>query len=304
MKKNILATTMKNFKGTATAIVTPFLDDGSIDFASLTRVLDLQIHGGVEAVVPCGSTGEAATMSREEKLAVIRHSVEHCNGRLKIIAGTGSNDTRASIELTRDAKNLGVDAVLLVGPYYNKPTQEGHKRHFCAIADAVDIPMIIYNVPGRTGSNMSAETQLSIAEYSTNFIATKEASANLEQMQEIIRSAPSHFSLLSGDDSLALPAIACGAKGVIAVISNYAPAQYSSAVRAALDGDFDMARSLMYQLLPLMKLNFCESNPIPVKFALAHRGVIKEQVRLPLTPLDSRFRSLMASSLDSILGKA
>ncbi len=285
------------FRGTATAIVTPFHADGSIDFKALGTVVDSQIHGGVEGIVPCGSTGEAATMSHDEKLSVIRFCVERVQGRIKVIAGTGSNDTAATIRLSLDARAAGADALLLVGPYYNKPTQEGHVRHFSAIADAIDLPIIIYNVPGRTGTNMSAETQLRIAELSPSIIATKEASANLEQMQEIIRSAPAHFSLLSGDDSLVLPAVACGAQGVIAVISNYAPAVYSSGVRAALDGDFSLARELHYKLLPLMKLNFCESNPIPVKFILSELGFIENNLRLPLTPLSEHHRSSIRNAL-------
>jgi 4-hydroxy-tetrahydrodipicolinate synthase len=193
-----------------------------------------------------------------------------------------------------------VDGVLLVGPYYNKPTQEGHFQHYAAIADAVDISMIIYNVPGRTGSNMLAETQLRIAEYSQHFVATKEASANLEQMQEIIRSAPDHFSLLSGDDSLALPAIACGAQGVIAVISNYAPRMFGNVVRAALRGDFSQARDVQNHLLPLMKLNFVESNPIPVKCILALLGHIKEHYRLPLTAISASNRLKLEEALKII----
>ncbi len=289
-----------HFRGTATAIVTPFLHDGSIDFPALAQLIERQISGGVEGIVPCGSTGEAATMSVDEKLSVIRFCVEHVRGRIKVIAGTGSHDTAATIEMSRKAVEVGADALLLVGPYYNKPTQEGHFRHFASIADAVDAPMIIYNVPGRTGSNMSAETQLRIAEHSTNFIATKEASANLELMQEIVRSAPAHFSLLSGDDSLVLPAVACGATGVIAVISNYAPVMYSSSVRAALSADYDLARELHYQLLPLMKLNFIESNPIPVKFILSELGLIQNHLRLPMTPLAEAHRPLLRKALMAI----
>ena len=286
--------------GTATALVTPFTESGAVDFDALGKLIEYQIRGGVEAVVPCGSTGESATMTHEEKIDVIRYTIERVEGRVKVIAGTGSNDTRATIGLTREARDAGVDAVLLVGPYYNKPTQEGHVRHYAAVADAVDIPIIIYNVPGRTGSNMSAETQLRIAEYSPNIIATKEASANLEQMQEILRSAPAHFSLLAGDDSLALPAIACGANGVIAVISNYAPRLFSDCIRYALNGNFSEARRIQFELLPLMKLNFIESNPIPVKFILAAKGMISENYRLPLTNLADQNKDRIREALKSI----
>lgn len=286
--------------GTATALVTPFTESGAVDFDALGKLIEYQIRGGVEAVVPCGSTGESATMTHEEKIDVIRYTIERVEGRVKVIAGTGSNDTRATIGLTREARDAGVDAVLLVGPYYNKPTQEGHVRHYAAVADAVDIPIIIYNVPGRTGSNMSAETQLRIAEYSPNIIATKEASANLEQMQEILRSAPAHFSLLAGDDSLALPAIACGANGVISVISNYAPRLFSDCIRYALNGNFSEARRIQFELLPLMKLNFIESNPIPVKFILAAKGMIGENYRLPLTILADQNKDRIREALKSI----
>lgn len=286
--------------GTATALVTPFTESGAVDFDALGKLIDYQIDGGVEAVVPCGSTGESATMTHEEKIGVIRYTVERVEGRVKVIAGTGSNDTRATIGLTREARDAGADAVLLVGPYYNKPTQEGHVRHYAAVADAVDISIIIYNVPGRTGSNMTAETQLRIAEYSPNIVATKEASANLEQMQEILRSAPAHFSLLAGDDSLALPAIACGANGVIAVISNYAPRLFSDCIRFALNGNFSEARRIQFELLPFMKLNFIESNPIPVKFILATKGMIGENYRLPLTNLADQNKERIREALKSI----
>ncbi|MBS1537037.1 MAG: 4-hydroxy-tetrahydrodipicolinate synthase [Bacteroidetes bacterium] len=274
---------MTSFKGTATALVTPFLADESIDFDSLGKLIDFQIEQGIEGIVPCGSTGEAATLSFQEKVAIIRFTVERVANKVKVIAGTGSNDTRATITLTRTAKEIGADAVLLVAPYYNKPTQNGFFEHFRAIAEAVDIPQIIYNVPGRSGSNITAETQLRIAECNTNIIATKEASANLEQMMEIIANAPSHFSVLSGDDSLALPVIACGGTGVIAVISNYVPKLFGDLVRSALRGDFADARRLQFEILPMMKLNFIESNPIPVKYILSQMKMIDEQYRLPLT---------------------
>lgn len=288
---------MTSFTGTATAIVTPFLPDESIDFDSLGKLIDFQIEQGIEGIVPCGSTGEAATMSYQEKVAVIGFAVERAAGRVKVIAGTGSNDTRATITLTRTAKELGADGVLLVAPYYNKPTQNGFFEHFRAIAEAVDIPQIIYNVPSRTGSNILAETQLRIAESNTNIIATKEASANLEQMMEIISNAPSHFSVLSGDDSLALPVIACGGKGVIAVISNYVPKRFGELVRAALSGDFEEARRLQFGLLPMMKLNFIESNPIPVKFILSQMAMIGEQYRLPLTPASASSKTALMSGM-------
>jgi len=288
---------MTSFKGTATALVTPFLPDESIDFDNLGKLIDFQIEQGVEGIVPCGSTGEAATLSYQEKVAIIRFTVERAERKVKVIAGTGSNDTRATITLTRTAKELGADAVLLVAPYYNKPTQNGFFEHFRVIAEAVDIPQIIYNVPGRTGSNITAETQLRIAESNTNIIATKEASANLEQMMEIISNAPAHFSVLAGDDSLALPVIASGGTGVIAVISNYAPKQFGELVRSALRGDFAEARRMQFELLPMMKLNFIESNPIPVKYILSQMGMIGEQYRLPITPASEHNKKVINSGM-------
>jgi 4-hydroxy-tetrahydrodipicolinate synthase len=279
------------FTGTGTALVTPFKKDLSVDFDALGRLIDMQIEQGIEAVIPCGSTGEGATLSTDEKCDVIRFTIERVAGRIPVVAGTGSNDTQATIRLTARAREMGADGVLLVCPYYNKPTQQGLFEHHRAIAEAVDIPQILYNVPSRSGTNMTVETQLRIAEECPNVVAIKEASANLEQIAEIIRSAPEGFLILSGDDSLALPVIACGGKGSIAVISNYAPKQYGDLVRAALSGDFATAREHLFALLPLMKLNFIESNPIPAKAILAAQGLIEEIYRLPLTPLQPENRT-------------
>jgi 4-hydroxy-tetrahydrodipicolinate synthase len=271
--------------GTITALVTPMHKDGSIDYVSLKRLIDFQIEGNISAIVPCGSTGESATMTFAEKCEVIRITVEHAAGRVPVIAGTGSNDTAAAIALTKEAKSIGADAVLLVSPFYNKPTQRGLIAHFSAIAESCDIPQILYNVPGRTASNVTAETQLQLAETFTHIIATKEASADLEQMMEIIRHRPAHFTLLAGDDSLALPIIASGGHGVISVLSNYAPAQFSACINAALSGDFEKARALHYPLFDLMRLNFIETNPIPVKGILSMMGMCEENYRLPMQPL-------------------
>ncbi|MFM8456504.1 MAG: 4-hydroxy-tetrahydrodipicolinate synthase [Ignavibacteria bacterium] len=271
--------------GTITALVTPMHKDGSIDVESLKKLIDFQLAGNISAIVPCGSTGESATMSLAEKCEVIRITIEHTAGRVPVIAGTGSNDTAAAIALTQEAKSIGADAVLLVSPFYNKPTQRGLIAHFSAIAESCDIPQILYNVPGRTASNVTAETQLQLAETYTQIIATKEASADLEQMMEIIKHRPAHFTLLAGDDSLALPIIAAGGHGVISVLSNYAPAQFGACINAALSGDFEKARSLHYPLFDLMRLNFIETNPIPVKGILAMMGICEEQYRIPMQPL-------------------
>lgn len=270
-------------RGLHTAIVTPFTELGDVDLDAFVRLVDRQIDAGVDGIVVCGSTGEGATLTTQEKQLLWSTAAERAAGRAVITAGTGTNDTRSTVELTRMAHACGVDAVLLVTPYYNKPTPAGLLAHFRAISDATDIPKILYNVPGRTGQNVSAETQLAIAEACPTVIATKEASANLEQMCEIIRHAPPHFSLLAGDDVLTLPAIACGATGVIAVISNYAPRRFGRLVRAALNGDYITAQREQMALMPYFSANFIESNPIPVKFILSILEQIQSEYRLPLT---------------------
>lgn len=271
-----------NIRGLHTAIVTPFTMSGDIDLESFVGLVDMQIAAGVDGIVVCGSTGEGPTLTTQEKQLLWSTAAERAAGRAVITAGTGTNDTRSTIELTRLAQSCGVDAVLLVTPYYNKPTPAGLLAHFQAISEASDVPKIIYNVPGRTGQNVSAETQLAIAEACPTVIATKEASANLEQMCQIIRHAPPHFSLLAGDDVLTLPAISCGARGVIAVISNYAPRRFGRLVRAALNGDYITAQREQMELVPYFSANFIESNPIPVKFILSILGHIQPEYRLPL----------------------
>ncbi len=281
--------------GLHTAVVTPFTSTGDIDVPAFKRLLDVQLNGGVDGVVVCGSTGEGATLNSQEKILLWETAVQHVAGRVPIIAGTGSNDTRATIELSRAAKNAGVQGLLLVTPYYNKPSHNGLLAHFKAINDAVDLPQIIYNVPGRSAQNVVAETQLAIAESCPNVVATKEASANLEQMCEIIRNAPSHFSLLAGDDSLALPAIACGATGTIAVISNYLPRVFGTLVHAALADNMLRAREIQMYLMPYYNANFIETNPLPVKYILHKLGHMALEYRLPLiTPLTSTMERLDA----------
>jgi len=277
-----------DIKGTITALVTPFKSDLSIDYNAFEQLINFQIDSGIEGIVICGSTGESATLSSKEKLSLIIRAIEISNGRVPIIAGTGSNDTAASIDMTLLAKESGADAVLLVAPYYNKPSQEGLFQHYLAISESVDIPQIIYNVPGRAGINITAETQLKIEKKNKNVIATKEASGDLEQMAVIMRNAPEGFSLYCGDDALAVPAISLGAIGVISVLSNYAPKQFGDCVRAALSGDFANARKLHYHLLELMQLNFVESNPVPAKAALTWMNLLENYVRLPLTPITER----------------
>jgi len=275
----------KKFQGTATAIVTPFKKDGSIDEAALRRFVDFQISGGVEALVPVGTTGENPTLSQKEQQRVIEIVVEQTNKRVKVFAGAGSNNTSEVIEKVRFAKKAGADAALVVGPYYNRPTQNGYFQHFSAVANAVDIPLIIYNVPGRTGGNIEAATMLRMAEEIPHVMMVKEASGNMAQIMEIARNMPKHFSLLSGDDSLAYSIIALGGDGCISVVSNEVPKEYSNLMRLCLEGEWTEALQLHYRLLPLMNINFIESSPTPVKTALSMMGMMEETVRLPLVPL-------------------
>lgn len=296
---------MKNtlFRGTGTALATPFNDDGSIDFESLGRLIDTQIAGGVEALIACGSTGESATMSHDEKLDVIRFTLERAQAagddRPLVIAGTGSNVTDATIQLTRQAAAIGADGALLVSPYYNKPSQRGLLAHFGAIAEAVpELPLILYNVPGRTASNISAETTVELARTYGNIVAIKEASADLDQCSAIIRDAPEGFLLYSGEDSLTLPLISMGAQGVIAVVSNEVPKEFGEMVRLALAGDFAAARKIHLRLFGLMRLNFLEANPVPVKEALRMMGIFNStNYRLPLVPLAEKNRETLRAGL-------
>lgn len=288
----------KNFLlGTTTAIVTPFKSDLTIDFDRFKRLLDFQLENGVKNICVCGSTGESATMTAKEKVSLIVAAVEHVGKDATIIAGTGSNDTRATIDLTILAKEVGADAALLVAPYYNKPSQEGLFQHYAAIAENVDLPLIIYNVPSRAGVNISAETQIKLAKSYKNIVATKEASGDLDQISEIIKYSPGKFIVLAGDDSLAVPTILFGGKGVVSVISNYAPKIFSQMVNLALDGDYESAMNIHYDLLDLFALNFIETNPIPVKAALVLMGMIEENYRLPLIPMRPENKKLLQKAL-------
>jgi len=283
--------------GTITALATPFKSDLSIDFDSFKRLLDFQVENSVDAVVVCGSTGEAATLNQKEKISLIVTAVEHIKGTIPIVAGTGSNDTKATIDLTLLAKEVGADAALIVAPYYNKPSQEGLFHHFAAIAESVNLPQIIYNVPSRAGVNILPQTQLKLARAYSNIIATKEASGDLDQMSVIIKNAPKDFFLLSGDDSLAVPAILFGGKGVISVISNYAPKLFSSMIDLALEGDYDSAMAIHYSLIDLLELNFVETNPVPVKSAMTIMNLLENNIRLPLLPIQPANKKLIEKAL-------
>ena len=278
-------------RGCATALVTPFTSDGAVDVERLRALIEYQIAGGIRLLVPCGTTGESATMSDEEDQLVIKTTVEVANGRAKVIAGTGSNSTAAAIQYSQTARDLGVDAVLSVAPYYNKPTQEGLYAHFRAIAESVsDLPVVIYNVPGRTSSTISAETTVRLARDVENIVAVKEASGSLPLIMEILRSRPDGFRVISGDDSFTLAIIALGGDGLISVASNEIPGLMNQLVDLSLAGNWDEARSLHYRLLPLLEANFIESSPGPVKAAMAMMGLIEENFRLPLVPIQEKSR--------------
>lgn len=279
-------------RGCATALVTPFKADGLVDAECLRALVERQIAGGVRLLVPCGTTGESATMSEAEDAQVISITVTAAQGRARVIAGTGSNSTQAAIEYSEAARDLGADALLQVAPYYNKPTQDGLYAHFGAIARAVpEMPIVLYNVPGRTSSNIAADTVLRLARDFENIVAIKEASGNFSQIMEILRGRPQGFAVLSGDDAVTLPLIALGAEGIVSVCSNEAPDLMSEMTELALAGKWDEARALHYRLLPLMEVNFIESSPGPAKAAMAMMGLLDENYRLPLVPISEKSRT-------------
>ena len=271
------------FKGTATALITPFTRDG-VDFESLDRILDDQLAGGVDAVVVLGTTGEPATMTMAEKRAVIEFAVKKLKGKLPVIVGTGANSTAAAVEMSVTAESLGADALLLVTPYYNKATQKGLIAHFTAVADAVHTPIICYNVPGRTGVNMLPATFAELAEH-PNIAAIKEASGNMEQIEEAIRLAGDKAVVYSGDDGITVPVMAMGGMGVISVVSNATPRFTSEMTSAFLSGDLKKAAKMQLEMLPFVRAMFCEVNPIPVKKAMQLRGLCNGILRLPLTEM-------------------
>src|SRR5437016_14437681 len=279
-------------RGCATALVTPFTSVGAIDEERMRALVDRQIKGGVRLLVPCGTTGESATMTEEEDARVIAITIDVARGRAKVIAGAGSNATAAAIEYSQRARDLGADAVLQVAPWYNKPTQEGLYAHFRAIAEAVpETPIMLYNVPGRTSPNIAASTVLRLARDCENIVAIKEASGNLTQIMEILRERPANFCVLSGDDAVTLPLIALGGKGIVSVASNEIPDLMSRMTELALEGNWEDARALHYRLLPLMEINFIESSPGPVKAAMAMMGLLEANYRLPLVPIQEQSRA-------------
>jgi 4-hydroxy-tetrahydrodipicolinate synthase len=295
---------MTLFRGLGTALITPFTDDGSLDEPALERFVDFQIEGGVDFLVPCGTTGENPALTADEHRRVVEIVVRRANGRVGVLAGAGSNSTARAIELAEQAIDIGADGVLTITPYYNKPTPDGLRRHFGMQAEAIEkkksgFAMIMYNVPGRTGLNMTAETTLRMAAEIPNIAGVKEASANLEQMMTIIRERKDGFLVLSGDDAWTLPLIAAGADGLVSVASNEIPRLMSDLVSAALHGDFAAARAIHYRLLPLLTGNFIESNPIPVKAACKLLGIIdSDTVRPPLAPITDANRKKLVTILN------
>lgn len=288
-----------SFRGVATALVTPMLPNGDVDTEALRRLVEFQISSGVNGLVPCGTTGESATLSHPEHHHVMDVVAEQTNGRVPIFVGAGSNSTREAISLTQHARAIGANAALSVAPYYNKPTQQGFFEHYKAISEAVDIPIFVYNVPGRTGSNINAETTLRLAEL-PGIAGIKEASGNIPQVMEILRHRPNNFVVLSGDDALTLPMMSLGADGVISVVANECPTEFSLMVQHCLAGDFAKARTIHERLLDLMNLNFIESNPIPAKSALSMMGMIHEAYRLPLTPMSLEHKFQLRRALEEL----
>ena len=269
------------FTGTGTALVTPFRPDGSLDEAALRSLVKRQIDAGINVLVPCGTTGESPTLTHAEHLRVVELTLEIAKGKVPVLAGAGGYNTSEVIALANELQQLGADGILSVTPYYNKPTQEGLFQHFKAIASAVNLPIILYSVQGRTGVNIEPSTVLRLSQI-PNIVGIKEASGNISQMGAILNLVPKDFLVLSGDDSLTLPLIALGGRGLISVASNEIPAEMTRLVQSALSGDFVEARRLHFQYLSLMDINFVESNPIPVKAALAEMGLLQSVWRLPL----------------------
>lgn len=283
----------------STAMVTPFDNNGNIDFQKTEKLVEYLIHHGTDSIVVAGTTGESPTLTTEEKLALFKHVVSVVNKRVPVIAGTGTNNTRASIELTKKAEQTGVDAIMLVTPYYNKPNQEGIYQHFKAIAESTHLPVMLYNVPGRTSSSIAPETVIRLSEID-NIVAIKEASGDLDNMAKIIEKTPDNFALYTGDDSLTLPTLSIGGYGVISVASHVVGDEMQEMIQAFLSGDVKKAGSLHRRLLPLMKELFKAPNPVPVKAALQIKGLDVGPVRLPLVPLTTDERTSLAAVIHEL----
>jgi len=286
-------------RGTFTALVTPFKDD-EIDEPAFERLIEKQIAAGINGIVPVGTTGESPTLSCGERHHVIELAVETARGRCQVIAGTGSNSTRDAIAHTKEAETIGADGALLVAPYYNKPSQEGLFRHFAAIAEATSLQLVLYNIPGRCGVDIAADTVVRLAEKYPKIVAIKEASGSVDRVSELVRRAPDGFSVLSGDDSLTLPFLSVGAVGVVSVVSNLFPKEIAQFVRLFLEGKAEEARRIHARFYPLFKDLFCEPNPVPAKTALAWRGAMTSDVRLPLCEMTAANAARLRATLESL----
>jgi len=284
--------------GTAVALVTPFKEDRAVDTDALRRLVQFHVEAGTDIIIPCGTTGESPTLSEDEQFAIIRIVKDEAGGKLIVAAGAGTNSTVHAVELAKNAVKAGASALLSVAPYYNKPSQEGIYQHYRHIAEAVSVPIIIYNVPGRTGCNVAASTILRLARDFENIAAVKEASENFSQISELLEERPEHFSVLTGEDSLILPFIAMGGDGVISVAANQIPSQIKKLINAVKAGNLDEARAINRRYRKLLKLNFIESNPVPVKYILARMGMIEENYRLPLVPLSQASKQLIDQELE------
>ncbi len=287
------------FTGTGTALVTPFRADGSLDEATLRRLVQRQIDAGIDFLVPCGTTGESPTLTHEEHLRVVEITVELAKGKVAVLGGAGGYNTAEVVSLARELTDLGADGILSVTPYYNKPTQEGLFEHYRAIAEAISLPIILYSVQGRTGVNIEPGTVKRLAGIE-NIVGIKEASGNVSQMAAILNAVPDDFIVLSGDDAITLPVIVLGGRGVISVVSNEIPREMSQLTRLALQGDYPAARKIHRRFHPLMEINFVESNPIPVKAALAEMGLLEPVWRLPLVPPKGENRARIRAVLESL----
>lgn len=290
---------MNTFRGIFTALITPFNKDESVDESSLRELVDAQIAGGIDGLVPVGTTGESPTVSHEENINIVKIVCEQAAGRVPVIAGTGSNSTAEAVDMTRRAKEVGASATLQVSPYYNKPNQEGLYRHFTAVADDGGLPVIVYNIPGRTARNIENETMLRLAGHE-QIVGVKEASGSLPQVMDLIAERPRDFVVLAGDDNLSIPMTFIGGDGVVSVASNIIPDRMSEMIAAALGGETDTARSRFYELLPLLKAMFLDTNPLPVKYAMAKLGRCREVYRLPMCPLSRDKRKQMDAILKEL----
>jgi len=287
------------FTGCGTALVTPFKQDLSLDEPTLRRLVRRQIDAGINFLVPCGTTGESPTLTRAEHLRVVEITLEEAKGKVPVLAGAGGYNTHEVIELAREIEKMGADGILSVTPYYNKPTQEGLYQHYRAIATAIRLPIVVYSVQGRTGVNVEPATLARLAQIE-NIVAVKEASGNISQMATVIHEVPADFAVLSGDDAITIPLIALGGRGIISVASNEIPAEMTQIAQAALKGDYETARAIQRRFLPLMNVNFVESNPIPVKAAMAMLGLLEPVYRLPMCPPSDASRAKIEKVLESV----